>query len=107
MTDGYLLPLVLVVAGLGAAALVTVSCLALFRRQSLSYLLVTLAIGTLLLRSFLGTVMLGGLVSEHSHHLLEHLLDVFVIGLLFAAVFATRRIDATAPLETPYRDVDE
>ena len=93
MTDEYLLPVVLGVAGLGSAVLVGAAALALFRRQSLSYFLVTLAVGTLLLRSFLGAVMLGGVMSAHGHHLLEHVLDAVVIGLLFAAVYAARRIE--------------
>lgn len=93
MADEFILPVILVVAGLGSGVLAGVAALALFRRQSLSYFLVTLAVGTLLLRSFLGVVTLGGLVSAHEHHLLEHVLDAVVIGLLFSAVYAARRID--------------
>lgn len=80
MTDEFILPVILVVAGLGSGVLAGVAALALFRRQSLSYPLETLAVGTLLLRSFLGVVTLGGLVSAHEHHLLEHALDAVVLG---------------------------
>lgn len=107
MADDYLLPFVLAVAGLGASILVAVSSLALFRRQSLPYFLVTLAIGTLLLRSFLGTVMLGGLVSGHSHHFLEHVIDVIVVGLLFTAIYTARRIDDETLINTASPDPDE
>ena len=93
MADEFVLPVVLGVAGLGSAVLAGAAALALFRRQSLSYFLVTLAVGTLLFRSFLGAVTLGGLVSAHGHHLLEHALDAVVIVLLFGAVYAARRID--------------
>lgn len=107
MAAEYLLPLILLIAGLGGVLLVTLSSLALFRRQSLSYFLVTLAIATLVVRSFLGTVMLGGLLSDYSHHLLEHVLDIVVIGLLFTAVLVTRRIDTTAAVEAVNRGPNE
>lgn len=106
MTDVLPLALVLVVAGLGAAVLVAISGLALYRRRSLSYVLVTLAIGALLLRSLLGTVTLGGLLADPTHHVLEHVVDVVVVGLLFAAVYAARRVDPS-PTEVAHRDHDE
>lgn len=93
MADQHLLPPILVFAGIGSGVLVAVATAALLRRQSLSYSLVTLAIGTLLLRSFVGAVTLGGVVSTHTHHLIEHFLDAVVIGLLFVAVYAARRIE--------------
>lgn len=107
MPDEYLLPFILAIAGLGAGLLVAVSSLAVFRRRSLPYVLVTLAIGTLLLRSFLGTVMLGGLVSGHSHHFLEHVLDVLVVGLLFTAVHTARRIEDDTLTKPASHDPDE
>lgn len=107
MTDEFVLPVILVIAGLGAAALVTISVMALYRRQTLSYFLVTLSIGMLLLRSLLGSVMLGGLMSHYTHHLLEHLLDVIVIGLLFTAVFTARRIDPERPSDVRYQDYND
>lgn len=107
MTDEHLLPFILAIAGLGAGLLVAVSSLALFRRQSLPYVLVTLAIGALLLRSFLGTVMLGGLLSGHSHHFLEHVLDVIVVGLLFTAIYTARRIEDDTLTNPASPDPDE
>lgn len=107
MADQHLLPVVLAVAGLGSAALVAVAVTALFRRRSLSYFLVTTAIGTLLLRAFLGAVTLGGLVAQHNHHVLEHVLDVIVIGLLFTAVYAARRIDPPSPSTVRYEGYDD
>lgn len=107
MADQHLLPVVLAVAGLGSAALVAVAVMALFRRRSLSYFLVTMAIGTLLLRAFLGAVTLGGVVSGHDHHLLEHVLDVLVIGLLFTAVYAARGIDSSSPPASRYGEHDD
>jgi ABC-type branched-subunit amino acid transport system permease subunit len=85
---------VLVLTTLGSAALGALAGMALYRRRSLPYFLVTVAIGTLLLRSLLGIGTLGGVTSMATHHLLEHLLDAVVIGLLFAAVYVARSADA-------------
>ncbi len=103
MTAEFLLYGILVVAGLGSAALVGVAGIALFRRRSLSYFLVTMAIGTLLLRSFVGAVTIGGLIPPETHHLLEHGLDAVVIVLLFTAVYAARRIDPQPRAEQKYQ----
>lgn len=107
MADEHLLTFVLAVAGLGASLLVAVSSLALFRRQSLSYFLVTLAIVTFLFRSFLGVVMLGGLVSLQTHHLLEHTLDAVLVGFLFMAVYAARTVETNPQSTARYRDYDD
>lgn len=99
MPDQLTLYASLVVAGVGSAVLVTLAGIALFQRRSLSYFLITMAIGTLALRSFLGGVMLAGYMSPHMHHVVEHLLDALVIGLLFAAVYAVRTIRPEPPFE--------
>lgn len=62
MSDEFLFPVILVVAGFGFAILIGISVIMLFRRQSLPYFLVTLAIGTFLPGSFLGAVVLGGVL---------------------------------------------
>lgn len=107
MSDEFLFPVILVVAGVGSAILVGISVLALFRRQSLPYFLVTLAIGTFLLRTFLGAVMLGGMLSSHMHHLIEHLLDAVAMGLLFMAVYTARRSGSEPRNTAPYREYDD
>lgn len=107
MADQYLMPVILSVAGLGSAALVAVALRALFRRRSLSYSLVTMAIGTFLLRTFLAAVTFTGLVSQHTHHLVEHVFDAVVVGLLFAAVYAARRIDPQSSTGTRYGRHDD
>lgn len=91
--DGLSLVVVLAVTTVGSAILGSIAGMALYRRRSLPYFLVTVAIGTLLLRSLLGIGTLGGLTSMATHHLLEHLLDAVVIGLLFAAVYVARSTD--------------
>lgn len=101
MPDQFTLHASLVVAGLGSALLVAVAGAALFRRRSLSYLLVTLAIVILALRSFLGVVTVAGHLSLHGHHVVEHALDALVIGLLFAAVYAVRTMRPGSRLREP------
>lgn len=103
MADQFLLPVILAMTAIGTAALVVLAMMALFRRRSLSYFLVTMAIGTLLLRTFLGAVTLGGLVSPHAHHLLEHVFDALVISLLFTAVYAARRTDPRSMTKSDVR----
>lgn len=92
MPDEFMLYASLAIAGVGSVALVIVAGMALFRRRSLSYFLITLAIGLLALRSFLGAATLAGYMTIHIHHVLEHLLDAIVIGLLFSAVYAARTL---------------
>lgn len=77
-------------ATIGSAVLVAVAGMALLRRRSWSYLYVTIAIGMLAIRSLVGLLSLGGPIEVGTHHVLEHLLDVFVIGLLFAAIYVAR-----------------
>lgn len=101
------MPVILTAAGLGSAVLVAVAMGALFRRRSLSYFLVTVAIGTFTLRTFLAIVTFTGLISEHTHHLVEHVFDVVVIGLLFAAVYATRRTDPRSRSNVRYEGYNE
>lgn len=90
MSETYTLLAILTIAGLGSGALIALSLTALVRRRSWSYFLVTLAIGSLLIRTFLGVVMVGGYLPLDIHHLLEHFLDVLMIALLFAAIYVVR-----------------
>lgn len=92
MPNQFTLHTSIVIAGIGSTILVLLAGVALFRRQSLAYVFITMAIGTLTLRSFLGGMTLAGHMSTHMHHSLEHLLDVLVIGLLFAAIYVVRTI---------------
>jgi len=85
--------LVLLTTGVGSAALIAVGSMALYRRRSLSHLLVTAATSVLLIRALLGVVMLGGYLPEGTHHLLERFLDATAVGLLFTAVYFARSTD--------------
>lgn len=101
MPDHLLLSLVLAVAGLGSAVVLGLALAALVRRQSWSYLLVTLALGTLLARTAVAAGEMSGVVGATSHHTLEHLLDVLMAALVIAAVYSARlaRRDPPAVVE--------
>ena len=107
MAEEFLLPVILAVAGLGGAVLAAVSIAALVRRRSMPYVLVALALVTLVVRTLVGSVMLGGLMTAHVHHLVEHLLDVLVVGLLFTAVYTARQPGRDRPTDLRYRDYDD
>jgi uncharacterized membrane protein YgcG len=91
--DSPALALVLVLAGLGASGVLGLALAAFVRRRSRSYLLVVLAVATLLGRSLVAGASLQGLVPPGDHHVLEHGLDVAMVALVVAAVYTAR----TAP----------
>lgn len=87
-------PLVLALSAtaLGSAVL-TGGALAVFlRRRSRSYLLVTLALTALLVRTGVGAASLTGWVADDIHHVLEHGLDVAMASLVVAAVYYARSV---------------
>ncbi|SFP50221.1 MULTISPECIES: DUF7471 family protein [Halolamina] len=77
-----------VVAGIAVAAFV--------RRRSRRYLLVALALSTLLARSAVGLAAYLGAVGPGIHHTLEHGLDVAMAALVIAAVYLVGRPAAGA-----------
>ncbi len=87
-----LLLAVLVVAGLGASVVLGLALAAFVRRQSRSYLLVALALGTLLARTGVASLSLNGTLDAGTHHLAEHSLDVVMVALVVAAVYTARRV---------------
>ena len=68
-----------IVAGLAVAAFV--------RRRSRPYLLVALALSTLVARTGIGLAGYADLVGPDLHHLFEHALDVVMAALVIAAVY--------------------
>ncbi|MGZ0747231.1 MULTISPECIES: DUF7471 family protein [unclassified Haloparvum] len=99
MIDQHYLIATLVIAGLGSAALVALASVAVLRRRSWSHSFVAIALGALLTRSLLGSMIVGGHISHGTHHLLEHLLDAFITGLLFAAIYTARTVEQEPPLD--------
>ncbi len=90
MASDLALALVLSVAGLASAGLVGLALVALLRRRSWSYLLVALALLTLLARTAVAVGSMTGTIGTATHHTLEHVLDVAMAGLVIAAVVTAR-----------------
>ena len=79
---------VLVLAGTGTTALFLLGVAAYYRRRSTTYLLITLALGALVVRTIVGTGTVLGIVPMGLHHLVEHGLDVVIAALLLCAIYA-------------------
>lgn len=88
-TDPVML-VVLALAGLGSAVVVGIAVAAFLRRRSRSYLLVLLALATILVRTAVPGLQFAGFVSAAEHHLVEHALDVAMASLVIAAVVYVR-----------------
>jgi predicted permease len=88
-TETMLTP-VLVLAGLTSALLVSLGVIAYSQRQSRSYLLVVLALGTLIAKTCLGSLAIVQVLSMDLHHLFEHLLDVVMALCLLVAIYYAR-----------------
>lgn len=80
----------LVLAGLAATVLVSLGLVAFSRRQSRSYLLVVLALCTLICKALAGSFTIVGIVPANLHHTMEHGLDLVMAMLLIAAVYYAR-----------------
>jgi hypothetical protein len=81
---------------IGLATLVTlalflVAAAATVRRRHTTYLLVTVAIGLLVVRSVIGFGTAVGLVSMPVHHLVGHGVDLSIALLVLAAIFGVGR----------------
>ncbi|WP_435196750.1 DUF7471 family protein [Natronomonas sp. EA1] len=98
MTEEFILAVLLAIAGLASAAVIGLSLAALLRRKSWSYLLVTLALATLLARTAVAVGTMWGMIPDSAHHTLEHGLDVAMASLVIAAVYTAR----TARREAKY-----
>jgi hypothetical protein len=81
---------VLSLAGIASAVLLGLGLAALSRRQSKPYLLVALALATLVARTTVAVMTMVGALPDGTHHLSEHTLDVAMAGLVIAAVYYAR-----------------
>ena len=88
--SGPVLASLLLLGGLTSVILVVLSAVAFCRRRSRSYLLVTLALGALSIKAFLGGVWMFRLMPVGQHHFFEHGLDLLTAALLGAAVYYAR-----------------
>lgn len=80
----------LLLAGIGTVSLFCIGLAAYHRRRSMPYLLVTLALGALVLRTVVGWGTALGIVPMTIHHFLEHGLDFFVAATLLYTVYRSR-----------------
>lgn len=89
------LPLLLVlgIASVGTALLLALAVMAFTKRRTRPYLLIALAIAALFLRSVVAGLSMLAVLPANAHHLLEHALDVVVVGLVIAAVFYARSVE--------------
>lgn len=85
----------LTLAGVLAAVVAGVAIAAFVRRRSRRYLLVALALSTLVGRSAVGLGAYGGMIGPTLHHQLEHGLDAAMAALVIAAVYLVGRPNRT------------
>ncbi|MWV38527.1 hypothetical protein [Natrialba sp. INN-245] len=78
---------VIVLAALGTTILFACGVVAYVRRRSTRYLLITVVLGLLAARSFVGLGTVFGVVPMTVHHLVEHGLDFTIAVLILYAVY--------------------
>lgn len=78
---------VIVLAAIGTTILFCCGLVAYSRRRSRRYLLITVVLGLLVVRSIVGLGTIFGLVPMTVHHLLEHGVDFAIAVLILYAVY--------------------
>jgi len=86
-------------SAIGSILLLAVATVALRRRRSRPYLLLTGALAALVLRPITATGLVLGVFPMEYHHLTEHFLDVCIAACLLAALY-------TVPAPTADSDFD-
>jgi len=97
--ESTLIMSVIVLAGIGTAALFLVSVGAFVQRRTIEYALICAAIGALLFRSIVGAGTVLGVVPMPVHHLVEHGLDFLIAGLVLLAAYLGRTSGESTPTE--------
>ena len=77
-------------ACLGTGVLFAVSFLALRQRRSVRYLLITVAVGALFVRSLVGVGTIMGYTPMVAHHLVEHTFDFLIASLVLYAALRSK-----------------
>ncbi|WP_293030927.1 hypothetical protein [Natronococcus sp.] len=88
--DPQVAPVLLVVVVLAVLCTAVLFCcgvVAYLRRRSTRYLLITIVLGLLLVRSLVGLGTVFGVVPMTAHHLVEHGIDVSIAVLVLYAVY--------------------
>lgn len=78
---------VLVLAAVGTTAVFVLSLVAYRRRRERSYLLITVAIGLLVVRTIVGFGTVRGITPMLYHHLVEHTFDFMIAVLVLSAAY--------------------
>lgn len=78
---------VIALAVLGTTVLFVAGVVAYSRRRTLRYLLITVVLGVLVVRSVTGLGTVLGLVPMTVHHLVEHSFDFLIAVLILYAVY--------------------
>lgn len=81
---------IVLLAGLGTGILFSISLLAYWQRRSVRYLLITVAVGALFLRSIVGIGTVLGYTPMVVHHLIEHSFDFIIASLVLYAVLRSK-----------------
>jgi hypothetical protein len=93
---------IIALAGVGTTVLFLIGATAYRDRRSTPYLLITLALGALVVRTVVGLGTVFGAVPMGVHHLVEHGLDFFIAASLLAAVYRSGTIrTANDDIERP------
>ena len=86
-TEAAVLLVILVLATLGTATLFVIGLAGYRRRRTRTYLLMTVVLGLLVVRSVVGIGTVLGAVPMPVHHLIEHSSDLAVAALVLYALF--------------------
>jgi hypothetical protein len=78
---------VLALAAVGTTAVFALSLVAYRRRGETSYLLITVAIGLLVVRTIVGFGTVRGITPMLYHHLVEHTFDFMIAVLVLCAAY--------------------
>lgn len=82
-----LLWLVVGLASIGTTVLFLIGVVAYRRRRSFRYLLVTIVLGVLVVRTVIGIGTILGFVPMTVHHLVEHGFDFLMAALILYAIY--------------------
>ena len=94
-----LLLLVVFLAGLGTTALFLVGVIAYRKRPTERYLLITVVLGLLVVRTVVGFGTILGAVPMTIHHLVEHGFDFLIATLILYAVYRTGPVGRSGSAE--------
>ncbi len=83
----YVLLVTIILAGVGTTILFVLGLFAYWRRKTLRYLLITVALFALVARSVVGLGTIYGYVPMPIHHLVEHGLDFLIAAIILYAVY--------------------